>query len=49
MKIDIWSYSRLFAALVFLGFFVFQASAQEGPPLDWDFDTLFDEPEEASP
>jgi hypothetical protein len=44
---------RSFAALLFLGFFAFfvlvPVSAQEDPPLDWDFDTLFDEPEEIPP
>ncbi|MDR2633880.1 MAG: hypothetical protein LBC51_09730 [Treponema sp.] len=43
---------RLFAALLFLWVFVLwvpvPAAAQEEPPLDWDFDTLFDEPEEIS-
>jgi hypothetical protein len=39
---------RLFAVLFSLGLFAFpnRLSAQEEPPLDWDFDTLFDEPEE---
>jgi hypothetical protein len=45
MKPDTRSCNRHVAALVLLGFFVFQVPAQEEPPLDWDFDTLFDEPE----
>jgi hypothetical protein len=51
MKSAIRSRAGLFAALFFLGVFVFPARlfAQEEAPLDWDFDTLFDEPAETPP
>jgi hypothetical protein len=42
---------RIFMALFSLGVFVFpvRLPAQEEAPLDWDFDTLFDEPAADSP
>ncbi|MDR0640962.1 MAG: hypothetical protein LBG07_00710 [Treponema sp.] len=51
MKLSVRSCVRRFCTvLFFLGFFVFpgRVFTQEEPPLDWDFDTLFDEPEEVS-